>query len=50
MSKAGNNAIRLAAIFQNDSEVFISKENLDNAFTIIEWHLEQCQSIFLLPK
>ncbi|EOJ8669034.1 YfjI family protein [Providencia stuartii] len=46
VSKAGNNAIRLAAIFQNDSEAFISKENLDNAFTIIEWHLEQASQYF----
>lgn len=46
VSKAGSQAIRIAALFDCYSKNDISKQNLMNAFTITEWHLNQAGRYF----
>nr|WP_224376661.1 hypothetical protein [Klebsiella michiganensis] len=46
MSKAGSHAIRIAAMFDCYSEKDITEQNLYNAFTITEWHLNQVAKYF----
>lgn len=46
MSKAGSQAIRIAAIFDCYSESDISEQYLKNAFAITEWHLNQAAKYF----
>lgn len=48
VSKAGNNAIRIAAIFECKSEQEISEQGLNNAFSIVEWHLNQASQYFYI--
>ena len=46
VSKAGSQAIRLAAMFDCYSESDISEQCLNNAFTLTEWHLNQAGKYF----
>ncbi|VXC65504.1 conserved hypothetical protein [Enterobacterales bacterium 8AC] len=46
VSKAGNNAIRIAAMFDFYSKTGISESKLNDAFTITEWHLNQAAQYF----
>lgn len=46
VSKAGSQAIRIAAIFDCYSESDISEQYLKNAFAITEWHLNQAAKYF----
>ncbi|OKB64771.1 hypothetical protein BHU62_20970 [Serratia marcescens] len=46
VSKAGSQAIRMAAIFDCYSESDISEQYLKNAFTVTEWHLNQAARYF----
>lgn len=52
VSKAGNNAIRIASIFDYYNSKEISENSLNNAFEIIEWYLNQASQYFyiLSPK
>ncbi|EBF9516829.1 YfjI family protein [Escherichia coli] len=48
-SKASNNAIRIAAIFTritNDECTIINLKPLENAYRIVEWHLQQANKLF----
>lgn len=46
VSKAGSQAIRMAAIFDCHSESVVSEKYLKSAFTITEWHLNQAAKYF----
>lgn len=46
VSKAGSQAIRIAAMFDCYSESDISEQWLNNAFTLTEWHLNQAGKYF----
>lgn len=46
VSKAGSHAIRIAAMFDCYSKKDITEQNLHNAFTITEWHLNQAGKYF----
>ncbi|EEP7761496.1 DUF3987 domain-containing protein [Salmonella enterica] len=46
ISKAGSHAIRIAAMFDRDSENEISDKWLKSAFIITEWHLNQTSKYF----
>ncbi|MEG4684786.1 YfjI family protein [Enterobacter cloacae] len=46
VSKAGSHAIRIAAMFEYDSDKNISEQSLKKAFTITEWYLNQAGKYF----
>lgn len=46
VSKAGSNAIRIAALFSHESDDEISVSTLKDAFILTEWHLHQAGRYF----
>lgn len=46
VSKTGNHAIRIAALFSDQSKELIPESTLKDAFTITEWHLNQADRYF----
>lgn len=48
VSKAGNHAIRIAALFSFSSKEGISESTLKDALTITEWHLNQADRYFYM--
>lgn len=46
VSKTGNHAIRIAALFSCLSKELIPESTLNDAFTITEWHLKQADNYF----
>lgn len=46
VSKTGNHAIRIAALFSCQSKEDIPESTLSDAFTITEWHLNQADRYF----
>lgn len=47
-SKAGSNALRVAAMFHTmgNSDNEINYKTLQNAYTLVEWHVNQAQKLF----
>lgn len=46
VSKAASQALRIAGILDQYEEAFIRGDTLENAFTLVDWHLEQASKYF----
>lgn len=46
VSKAASQALRIAGILDQHQEAFIMVDTLENAFTLVDWHLEQASKYF----